>query len=122
MSNLAGGIPSNLRDLPKEFDTFRQKVLDNQELILKATQKRFRKCRRLEDGGHENVCVSATDATPGKGKLWHSTEGHIGEYWKDEDGVWRGKVTLEIATPQQLDIQVWASNLIYATEEEKTED
>ena len=122
MSNLARGISNELRKLPSEFDKFRQEVLGNQKKILEATQKRFRKARKLPRGQHENVCVVNTDATPGRGKLWHGTLGEIGEYWQDDDGLWNGKVELDITMSRQIDIRIWASNLVYATEEENVED
>ena len=115
-------IPRSLRELPREFDDFQQKVLDNQELILQAVEKRFRKARRLETGGHKNICVYVANSRPGQGELWHASEGHVGHCQRGEDGMWSGKVTLEIKTRQHLDILLWASNLIYTTEEARTQD
>lgn len=121
MTNLDRKTLDGLKNLPMEFHEFRKKALANQEAILEATRKKFRKARRSATGD-ENVCVGSASRTPGRGDIWHATRGVIGTYEQGDDGIWRGTVTLEFVAPQQRDVLVWASNLVYATEEEMAED
>lgn len=122
MTNSTDGIADKLKSIGEDFEEFQEEVRANQKLILESAQKRFRKARALEDGGHENVCVWWANAQPGSGQIVHGERGVIGEYSRDEDGLFTGRVTLEFNRYRRLDLLIWASNLVYATEEEGKQD
>lgn len=122
MSDSTGGIADKLKSIGQDFEEFQEEVRANHKLILESAQKRFRKARALEDRGHENVCVWVENAQQGSGQIVHGERGVIGEYSRDDDGILTGRVTLELKRYRRLDLLIWASNLVYATEEEGKED
>ena len=65
----------------------------------------------------QDGCVYAANTKPGKGELWHTPTGHVGNYQKGEAQTWTGTITLELTAKSQTDLLIWASNLICATQE-----